>query len=158
MSRSSGYPTGRVLRARLAVAADGARSKLSRLADIQTIGWDYDQTGIVATVAHERDHEGRAEQHFLPAGPFALLPLPGRQSSIVWNERRADAEALLALDPEDLTRQLEYRFTPKLGAINLASRVEAFPFRFQIARRFVAGGWRWLATLPTSCIPLRGRG
>ena len=130
-------PTARVLRARLAVAADGARSKLSRLAGIQTIGWDYDQTGIVATVAHERDHEGRAEQHFLPAGPFALLPLPGRQSSIVWNESRADAEALLALDPEDLTRQLEYRFTLKLGAISLASRVEAFPFRFQIARRFV---------------------
>ncbi len=134
-----GLSDGRALRARLAIAADGARSKLSRLADIQTIGWDYDQAGIVATVAHERDHEGRAEQHFLPAGPFALLPLSGRQSSIVWNERRADAEALLALDPDDLTRQLEYRFTPKLGAISLASRVEAFPFRFQIARRFVAG-------------------
>ena len=133
-----GLSDGRVLRARLAVAADGARSKLSRLAEIQTIGWDYDQTGMVATVAHERDHEGRAEQHFLPAGPFALLPLPGRQSSIVWNERRADAEALLALDPEELTRQLEYRFTPKFGEMKLASRVEAFPFRFQIARRFVA--------------------
>jgi 2-octaprenyl-6-methoxyphenol hydroxylase len=133
-----GLADGRVLRARLVVAADGARSKLGRLADIQTIGWDYDQTGMVATVAHERDHEGRAEQHFLPAGPFAILPLPGRQSSIVWNERRADAHALLALDPEDLTRQLEYRFTPKLGEIKLASRVEAFPFRFQVARRFVA--------------------
>jgi 2-octaprenyl-6-methoxyphenol hydroxylase len=133
-----GLSDGRVLRARLPVAADGARSKLSRLADIQTIGWDYDQTGMVATVAHERDHEGRAEQHFLPAGPFAILPLPGRQSSIVWNESRADAGALLALDPEDLTRQLEYRFTPKLGEISLVSRVEAFPFRLQIARRFVA--------------------
>jgi 2-octaprenyl-6-methoxyphenol hydroxylase len=133
-----GLSDGRGLRARLAVAADGARSKLVRLAEIGTVGWDYDQTGIVATVTHERDHEGRAEQHFLPAGPFALLPLPGRQSSIVWNERRADARALLALDPEDLTRQLEYRFTPKLGAISLASRVEAFPFRFQMARRFVA--------------------
>jgi 2-octaprenyl-6-methoxyphenol hydroxylase len=133
-----GLSDGRVLRARLAVAADGARSKLSRLADIQTIGWDYDQTGMVATVAHERDHEGRAEQHFLPAGPFAILPLPGRQSSIVWNESRADAGALLALDSENLTRELEYRFTPKLGAIRLVSRVEGFPFRFQIARRFVA--------------------
>jgi 2-octaprenyl-6-methoxyphenol hydroxylase len=128
---------GRTLRARLAVAADGARSKLRTLADIATVGWDYDQAGIVATVGHERDHEGRAEQHFLAAGPFAILPLPGRRSSIVWNERRADARALIALDSEDLTRQLEYRFTAKLGAIRLASRVEAFPFRFQIARRFV---------------------
>jgi 2-octaprenyl-6-methoxyphenol hydroxylase len=133
-----GLSDGGVLRARLAVAADGARSKLSRLADILTVGWDYDQTGMVATVAHERDHEGRAEQHFLPAGPFAILPLPGRQSSIVWNESRVHAGALLALNPEELTRQLEYRFTPKLGAIRLVSRVEGFPFRFQIARRFVA--------------------
>jgi 2-octaprenyl-6-methoxyphenol hydroxylase len=133
-----GLSDGGVLRARLAVAADGARSKLSRLAGIQTVGWNYNQTGIVATVAHERDHEGRAEQHFLAPGPFALLPLPGRQSSIVWNERRADVDALLALDPEDLRRQLEYRFTLKLGAISLASRVEAFPFRFQIARQFVS--------------------
>ena len=157
-SREIGLSDGRVLRARLAVAADGARSKLRRLADIQTIGWDYDQAGIVATVAHERDHEGRAEQHFLPAGPFALLPLPGRQSSIVWNERRADAEALLALDPEDLTRQLEYRFTPKLGAISLASRVEAFPFRFQIARRFVASRLALVGDAAHVVHPVAGQG
>ena len=81
-----GLSDGRSLRARLAVAADGARSKLAALAGVATVGWDYDQAGIVATIAHERDHEGRAEQHFLPAGPFAILPLPGRRSSIVWNE------------------------------------------------------------------------
>ena len=99
MSRELALTDGGAIRARLAVAADGARSKLRTLAEIPTIGWDYDQSGLVATIAHERDHEGRAEQHFLPAGPFAILPLPGRQSSIVWNERRADARALLALDP-----------------------------------------------------------
>ncbi len=108
---------GGEIRARLAVAADGARSKLRALAEIPAFGWDYDQSGIVATIEHERDHEGVAEQHFLPAGPFAILPLPGRQSSIVWNERRADARALLALGAEDLVRQLELRFTPKLGEI-----------------------------------------
>ena len=153
-----GLSDGRALRARLAVAADGARSKLSRLADIQTVGWDYDQAGIVATVAHERDHAGRAEQHFLPTGPFAILPLPGRRSSIVWNERRADARALLALDSEDLTRQLEYRFTPKLGAISLISRVEAFPFRFQIARRFVAGRLALVGDAAHVVHPVAGQG
>jgi 2-octaprenyl-6-methoxyphenol hydroxylase len=153
-----GLNDGRLLRARLAVAADGARSKLSRLADIQTIGWDYDQAGIVATVAHEYDHEGRAEQHFLPAGPFAILPLPGRQSSIVWNESRAHARALLALDPEELTQQLEYRFTPTLGAIRLASRVEAFPFRFQIARRFVAGRLALVGDAAHVVHPVAGQG
>ncbi len=153
-----GLSDGRTLCARLAVAADGARSKLRTLADIATVGWDYDQTGIVATVEHEHDHEGRAEQHFLAAGPFAILPLPGRRSSIVWNERRADARALLALDPEDLSRQLEYRFTRTLGGISLASRAEAFPFRFQIARRFVAGRLALVGDAAHVVHPVAGQG
>ena len=150
--------SGAALRARLVVAADGGRSKLRALAEIPTVGWDAGQSGIVATIAHERDHEGRAEQHFLPGGPFAILPLPGRQSSIVWNERPADAEALLALDAEDLLRQLEMRFTPKLGAIRLASRVEAFPLGFRFARRFVGERIALVGDAAHSVHPLAGQG
>ena len=83
---------------------------------------------------------------------------PAGQSSIVWNERRADADALLALDPDDLVRQLEFRFTPKLGAIRLASRVEAFPFRFQIARRFVADRLALVGDAAHVVHPLAGQG
>src|SRR5713226_4945393 len=82
---------GGVIAASLLVAADGARSKLRERAGIATHGWDYDQSGIVVTVGHERDHHGRAEEHFLPAGPFAILPLTGQRSSLVWTEKRGEA-------------------------------------------------------------------
>ena len=112
----------------------------------------------MATVAHERDHEGVAQQHFLPAGPFAILPLPGRRSSIVWNERRADARALLALKPQEFLSQLELRFTPKLGELSLASRVEAFPFRFQIARRFAGERLALVGDAAHLVHPIAGQG
>src|SRR6185295_6617400 len=87
-SRSDGVDVtladGTVIAASLLVAADGARSRLRESAGIATHGWDYDQSGIVVTVGHERDHGGRAEEHFLPAGPFAILPLTGKRSSLVW--------------------------------------------------------------------------
>ncbi len=150
--------TGERLGARLVVAADGARSKLRELAEIATVGWDTGMTAIVATIAHERDHEGRAEQHFLPAGPFAVLPMRGRFSSIVWNERRADAEALLALAPDDFLRELEYRFTLKLGALTLASRVAAFPCNFRFARRFIGPRLALIADAAHVVHPLAGQG
>ena len=79
------------------IAADGARSSIRERAGIAVHGWDYGQSAIVINVGHERDHEGRAEEHFLPAGPFAILPLKGRRSSIVWTETTAEAERIVAL-------------------------------------------------------------
>jgi 2-octaprenyl-6-methoxyphenol hydroxylase len=149
---------GARLKARLVVAADGGRSRLRALAELSTVGWDTGQTGIVAAIAHERDHEGVAQQHFLPAGPFAILPMRGRLSSIVWNERHADARAIAALAPDDFIRELEYRFTPKLGALALASRVEAIPLAFRFARRFVAERLALLADAAHVVHPLAGQG
>ena len=80
-STATGSPprsrSGIEIEARLLAAADGGRSRLREQAGIAMHGWDYGQSGIVTTVEHERDHEGRAEEHFLPAGPFAILPLAG---------------------------------------------------------------------------------
>src|SRR5262249_39242041 len=105
------------LAAGLLIAADGARSRLRELAGIATFGWSYGQSAIVCTVAHERDHGGRAEEHFLPAGPFAILPLKGRRSSIVWTEEAREAQRIIVL-PDDLFRaELEHRFGLHLGDI-----------------------------------------
>ena len=144
--------------ARLVVAADGARSRLRRLAELETVGRDTGMTGIVATIGHERDHDGVAEQHFLPAGPFARLPMRGRCSSIVWNERHADAQAIAALAPDDFLRELESRFTLKLGALSLASRVETIPFSFRFARRFVGPRLALIADAAHVVHPLAGQG
>src|SRR5438552_1455037 len=88
---------GATMTTRLLVAADGARSHIRQRAGIASHGWSYPQSSIVTTVAHERDHGGRAEEHFLPAGPFAILPLKGCRSSIVWTEESREAERIVAL-------------------------------------------------------------
>jgi 2-octaprenyl-6-methoxyphenol hydroxylase len=149
---------GRELRARLVVAADGARSKLRALADISTLGWPTGQSGIVATIAHERDHEARAEQHFLPAGPFAMLPLKGRFSSIVWNERPEEAARLCAAPEDEFIAELERRFSPRLGALRRASPARAFPLSFHFARTYFADRLALIGDAAHLVHPLAGQG
>ncbi|MGE0501084.1 MAG: ubiquinone biosynthesis hydroxylase [Rhizobiaceae bacterium] len=128
---------GGTLRTRLLVAADGVNSKLRDMAGIKVVRWDYGQSGIVCTVAHERPHGGRAEEHFLPAGPFAILPLKGDRSSIVWTERSEDAVSLLASDPLLFESELEQRFGLKLGEIRVEGKPRAWPLGLTLAREFV---------------------
>lgn len=129
--------SGAVRKAKLLVAADGVRSKLRDLAGIGTVRWEYDQSGIVTTVAHERPHEGRAEEHFLPSGPFAILPLTGNRSSLVWTERRDDAERLVKGDDFTFELELERRFGHHLGKLSLDGPRYAFPLGLTLARAFV---------------------
>jgi 2-octaprenyl-6-methoxyphenol hydroxylase len=129
---------GETIAAGLLVAADGARSAIREAAGIQSFGWDYGQSGIVTTVAHERDHGGRAEEHFLPAGPFAILPLKGRRSSIVWTEEAREADRIVALPDDGFHAELERRFGLKLGDINAIGPRRAYPLGLSVARSFVA--------------------
>lgn len=128
---------GTTIDASLLVAADGAKSALRQRAGIRTHGWDYDQSGIVVTVEHERDHEGRAEEHFLPAGPFAILPLKGNRASLVWTESRREAERIVALAPDAFQAELEKRFGLHLGDVRAVSVPRAFPLGYFVAREFV---------------------
>src|SRR3954469_18824371 len=128
---------GSVIAAGLLVAADGARSKLRERAGIATHGWDYDQSGIVVTVGHERDHNGRAEEHFLPAGPFAILPLTGKRSSLVWTEKRAEAARIIALADKEFHGELESRFGLHLGELTVLDKPRAFPLSYFVARSFI---------------------
>jgi len=129
---------GAKLSAGLLVAADGARSSIRERAGIATHGWNYAQSAIVTNVGHERDHHGRAEEHFLPAGPFAILPLKGRRSSIVWTEETHEAQRIAALPDESFHAELERRFKLHLGEIKAEGARRVHPLGFFVARAFIA--------------------
>ncbi|SKA25964.1 ubiquinone biosynthesis hydroxylase [Consotaella salsifontis] len=128
---------GRTIEARLLVACDGRKSKLREWAGIGTVSWDYGQSGIVATVRHERPHNGLAQEHFLPSGPFAVLPLPDNRASLVWTEPTRAAERLMAADDLIFEAELEQRFGHKLGPLRLEGGRRAYPLNLIIARDFV---------------------
>jgi len=149
---------GDTITAKLLVAADGARSAIREMANIRSVGWDYDQAGIVTTVAHERDHHGRAEEHFLPAGPFAILPLMGKRSSIVWTEEKREAERIVALPDHGFHAELERRFGLKLGDIQVAGPRHAYPLGLSMARSFIAERLALVGDAAHVIHPIAGQG
>jgi len=155
---SVGLTNGGRARARLLVAADGARSGLRERAGIPTRGWNYGQCAIVATVAHERDHGGRAEEHFLPAGPFAILPLKNRRCSIVWTEQADEAKRILALSEGDFHAELERRFGLHLGEIAAVGPRRAYPIGLWVARDFIAPRLALVGDAAHVIHPIAGQG
>jgi 2-octaprenyl-6-methoxyphenol hydroxylase len=129
---------GSTVSARILIAADGARSSIRERAGITVHGWEYAQSAIVTNVGHERGHGGRAEEHFLPAGPFAILPLKGHRSSIVWTESTTEAERIGALPDEAFHAEIEQRFKLHLGEITTVGARRIHPLGFFVARSFIA--------------------
>jgi 2-octaprenyl-6-methoxyphenol hydroxylase len=127
---------GTRLRATLAVAADGRTSRVRDAAGIRVTRWSYAQTAIVCTVRHARPHGFVAHEHFLPAGPFAILPLlPGDRSSIVWTERQDLAPLIMAGSEAQFLDELRRRFGDFLGAIDIEGPRFAYPLSLQFAAR-----------------------
>ncbi|MCB1522308.1 MAG: FAD-dependent monooxygenase [Hyphomicrobiaceae bacterium] len=149
---------GRDVEGRLVVAAEGRRSALRESAGIKLVGWSYEQTGIVVTVAHELAHDGRAVQHFLPSGPFAILPLPGNRSCITWSEATPEARRILALDDVAFLAELDRRFGGRLGRITLDGPRASWPLEMHLARSYVAPRLALIGDTAHGVHPIAGQG
>lgn len=157
----------RALSAALLIAADGRHSALRAEANIKANEWGYRQQGIVATVVHERDHQGVAQEFFLPAGPFAILPMcasisaDGRRqhrSSLVWTEKADAAPAYMALDDAAFVSEIEKRFGPYLGEIELAGPRWSYPLAFTLGQSFIAPRLALIGDAAHAIHPIAGQG
>lgn len=132
---------GTRIKAALVAVCEGRNSPTRDQAGIKITKWDYKQAGIVCTVEHERTHDYCAQEHFLPSGPFAILPLPGpenegRRSSIVWTERADLWPLMMDLDDAEFLEELELRFGDFLGELKVIGPRFAYPLSLQYAERY----------------------
>ena len=144
--------------AALAVAADGRDSPMRDLMGLQVISWSYPQWGIVATVEHEKPHNGVAYEHFLPSGPFAILPMTGNRSSLVWTEDEKLAPGMMKLDAEGFDAEIARRFGTHLGATKAAGPRWSYPLKFHLARGFVKPRFALAGDSAHGIHPIAGQG
>ncbi len=154
---------GGVLDARLVVGADGRGSLVRRVAGIAVTEWSYGQSALVVTVIHERPHQGVAEEHFLPAGPFATLPLAddaaGRhRSSVVWADRGDRIADFLALGDGDFDAELARRFGDQLGAVHAEGPRWSYPLALTLAESYVAQRLALIGDAAHAIHPIAGQG
>jgi 2-octaprenyl-6-methoxyphenol hydroxylase len=149
---------GRSIESQLTVAAEGRESPLREAQGIRSVAWDYPQIGIVTTVEHERPHNGVAYEHFLPAGPFAILPMLESRSSLVWTEETDEARRLVGLNEADFTAELATRFGAHLGKVRPTGPRWSYPLKLHLARSYVKHRFALIGDAAHTIHPVAGQG
>ena len=154
---------GPAIACRLVVAAEGRGSPLREAAGIPVTRLQYGQRGIVSAVAHERPHCNTALEHFLPGGPFAQLPMGPTEgaphvSAIVWTERTAAADRVIALDDAAFGREVARRLGGHLGAVRPIGRRWIYPLSAMHAQRYVDTRLALVGDAAHGIHPIAGQG
>lgn len=149
---------GTGLAAPLLIAADGRKSAIRERVGLKVVAWSYPQIGIVTIVKLEKPHQGRAVQHFLPAGPFAILPLPDDHACITWSEDARRGAEIMAMGPEDFHRELALRFGHRLGDFAIVAPRASWPLGMHLARAMVAPRVALVSDAAHGVHPIAGQG
>lgn len=154
---------GPAIACRLVVAAEGRGSPLREQAGIPVTRVPYRQRGIVSAVAHERPHHNTALEHFLPGGPFAQLPMGPTEgaphvSAVVWTERTAAADRVIALDDAAFGREVARRLGGHLGAVRPIGRRWIYPLSAMHAQRYVDTRLALVGDAAHGIHPIAGQG
>lgn len=149
---------GRKILSQLIIAADSKFSALRKAADIETLELDYHQTAIVATIQHEKPHQGLAKESFFAEGPFAILPMQGSHSSLVWVETPQKAKLYLKLSTEQQEAEIAKRIGGYLGKATLKDKPSSFPMMLILAKQLYQGRVAVVGDAAHGIHPIAGQG
>ncbi|HEY0939321.1 MAG TPA: 2-octaprenyl-6-methoxyphenyl hydroxylase [Steroidobacter sp.] len=150
--------TKRVVEAKLAIAADGARSTLRQAAGIGSSSWDYEQVALVSNVLSQHFHNHVAYERFTPAGPLALLPITEGRLGVVWTFRPETAKEVTALSDAEFLARLQETFGFRLGRFTRVGARQLYPLSLTRSDEYVAERLAIVGNAAQTLHPIAGQG